>query len=81
MRELAVARLILDKPDDPYARGFVRWRFWSDLDPDASGTTEALRVAAGLWFGGRVFDRQLDTDLAVMFVERYGRHAFIDQAV
>ena len=53
-------------------------RTWT---PDASGTTEALRVAAGLWFGGRVFDRQLDTDLAVMFVEGYGRHAFIDQAV
>ena len=59
LRDFAVRRLIVDDPDDPYTRGFVLWRrspvpVDSEDAPDASGTTEALRVSEGLWEGAHV---------------------------
>lgn len=71
-----VARaLVHDEASDPYTRGFVPWRSCRDRAPDASGTTEALRVARGLWSGGARFERPDDRALARLIVDGYGRHA------
>lgn len=71
-----VARgLVHDRADDPYTRGFVPWRRCADAAPDASGTTEALRVARGLWRGGARFERADDRALARVILDGYGRHA------
>ena len=60
LRGFAVRRLIVDEPGDPYTRGFVLWRRTpvptdEEDAPDASGTTEALRVSEGLWEGALAF--------------------------
>ena len=81
IRDGAVPLLVQNDPDDPFTRGFVAWRIKSGTPPDASGTTEALRVAAGLWFGGQRFDFEKDRALARTIVEGYGRHAYVDQGV
>ncbi|MDE2660668.1 MAG: hypothetical protein OXI45_10685 [Acidobacteriota bacterium] len=80
LRSFAVQRLIVDEPDDPYTRGFVLWRRTpvptDDEDaPDASGTTEALRVSEGLWEGALAFGANEDRDLALTILDGYARHA------
>lgn len=71
-----VARgLVRDDRSDPYTRGFVPWRRCGDDPPDASGTTEALRVARGLWRGGARFDLADDRALARVVLDGYARHA------
>ncbi len=77
-----VARgLVHDAADDPYTRGFVPWRSCTDTPPDASGTTEALRVARGLWQGGARFELPDDRALARLIVAGYGRHAATEYGV
>jgi hypothetical protein len=49
--------VIVDKPDDPFTKGFVLWKCVPGATPDASGTTEALRLARALWAGQRRFGR------------------------
>ncbi|MEM0914065.1 MAG: hypothetical protein AAGK09_05585 [Planctomycetota bacterium] len=73
--------VVVDAPDDDYTRGFVAWRYADDTPLDASGTTEALRVASALWDGGARFDRPDDTALALTILEGYARHAAIDQDI
>jgi hypothetical protein len=75
LRRVAVDLFILEPPDDPRARGFVAWRRKPGTAPDASGTTEALRLAAGLWAGAQAFARPADRDLALELLRGYGRHA------
>lgn len=80
LREFAVHRLIVDDPDDPYTRGFVLWRRTpapvdDDDLPDASGTTEALRVSEGLWEGAEAFGAAADRDLALAILDGYQTHA------
>ncbi|WP_145080890.1 hypothetical protein [Poriferisphaera corsica] len=63
-----------------------RWERWGRLNAsvepiDATGTTEALRVAEGLWMGGFVFKRQEDKNLAVRVLRGYAAHAYVDQGV
>jgi len=67
--------LVRDLRDDPYTRGFVPWRSCLDREADASGTTEALRVARGLWRGGGRFGLPDDRSLARVIIEGYARHA------
>ncbi len=80
LRGFARERLIVDDPDDPFTRGFVIWRRppqpvpGNDV-PDASGTTEALRVSEGLWEGAAAFGLPGDRDLAVRILDGYARHA------
>ena len=45
LRAFALERLVLRPEDDPYTNGFVVWRTREGSEPDASGTTEALRIA------------------------------------
>ena len=80
LRGFAVRRLIVDEPDDPYTRGFVLWRRTpAPVDeedaPDASGTTEALRVSQGLWEGALAFGSGGDRELALTILDGYQRHA------
>ena len=80
LREFALRRLIVDEPDDPYTRGFVLWRrspvpVDSEDAPDASGTTEALRISEGLWEGAHAFGAGEDRELALMILDGYQRHA------
>ena len=77
LRDFAVRRLIAWDPDDPFTRGFVIWRRAPDGadEPDASGTTEALRVSEGLWEGFGTFGDPADRELALRILDGYARHA------
>jgi hypothetical protein len=81
LREFAIDHLVLDDPSDPYTRGFVLWRFREGEKPDASGTTEALRLAEGLWRGGEAFGSAEDRDWARVILEGYARHAAEERGV
>lgn len=81
MREHAVRNLIRDDRADSYTQGFVSWRWKEGEKLDASGTTEALRVAEGLWRGAKAFDKPQDADLALKVLGGYARHAAVDQGV
>ena len=87
LRDDALARLIVDIGDDPYTRGFVLWRHPLGLDaepaapPDATGTTEAVRVAQALWTGASRFDVPADRNTALRILAGYARHATVDQGV
>jgi hypothetical protein len=81
MRAFAVDHLIQNNPQDEYTQGFVLWRFQEGTPGDASGTTEALRVAEGLWEGYEAFGNEEDKQLAILITKGYGRHAFVDQGI
>ena len=48
---------------------------------DASGTTEALKIAEALWIGGHVFKREEDKQLAKKILDGYTRHQYVDKGV
>lgn len=73
--------LVRDDPSDPWSRGMIAWRWRPDTPPDASGTTEALRVAEGLWDGAAAFGRPGDRDAALLALRGYARHAREDQGI
>ncbi len=78
LRGFALRRLIVDEPDDPFTRGFVVWRRAPGPGgdpPDASGTTEALRVSEGLREGAAAFDAPEDRELSLVVLDGYARHA------
>jgi hypothetical protein len=84
LRTQAVGRLVVDDRSDPYTRGFVVWRRKPEDDktaPDASGTTEALRLARALWLGAAAFDAPADRDLSLTLLRGYARHATVDHGV
>ncbi|MCB9527913.1 MAG: hypothetical protein H6701_05855 [Myxococcales bacterium] len=76
-----VRALVRDDPSDPYTRGFVPWRRCVDRPDDASGTTEALRVAKALWTGAARFALPDDRALALRVLDGYGRHAAVEYGV
>ncbi len=81
LRDFAIKNLIIDKQSDPYTRGFVLWRYQPGNPPDASGTTEALRLAESLWLGSQVFGDGSDRDRAILLLKGYARHAHTDHQV
>ena len=81
LRDFALEHLVLNDPEDPYTRGFVLWRYDKDQEPDASGTTEALRLAKGLWRGAEAFGESVDREWAVTILDGYARHAAEEQGV
>lgn len=81
LERFASARLVLDSDEDPYTRGFVLWRVRDGVPPDASGTTEALRLAEGFWRGSLAFDRPQDRERAVTILEGYARHQAEEQGI
>jgi len=80
-RNLAVEHLIRNDPSDPYTQGFVGWRYKEGKELDASGTTEALWIAKGLWLGNQEFDEPADQELALQILNGYARHEYIDQGI
>lgn len=68
-------------PADPFTRGMVDWRRVPGEGPDASGTTEGLRVAEALWTGAARFGREADRALAIEVLEGWLRHARVDNGV
>lgn len=81
LRDFAIRNLIIDKQSDPYTRGFVLWRYQPGNPPDASGTTEALRLAESLWLGSQVFGENSDRNQAILILKGYARHAHTDHQV
>jgi hypothetical protein len=77
----AEKNLVCDNPQHPFLKGFVPWRWKQGEAPDASGTTEALRLARGLWLGAKAFNRAADAELALKILDGYGRHGTIDQGI
>jgi len=81
LREHAVKNVIRDSPKDAFTKGFVSWRWKAGEKLDASGTTEALRTAKGLWLGATAFNRPADADLAITVLQGYSRHSVVDQGI
>jgi hypothetical protein len=81
LERVATGRFVLDSESDPYTRGFVLWRVREGAPPDASGTTEALRLAEAYWRGSLAFHRPEDRERAVRILEGYARHQAEDQGI
>jgi hypothetical protein len=81
LRDHAAKNLVIDVPSEPFTRGFVAWKWKQGEKPDASGTTEALRLARALWLGGKTFSRPADADLALEILDGYARHETTDQGI
>ncbi len=80
-RNLALRNLLIDDQSDPYTQGFIAWRYQDGEAPDASGTTEALWVAKGFWDGFEQFHDTADEEVALLMLDGYIKHGFIDQGV
>lgn len=84
LRRRLLDTVVIQSPDNSFVDGFVAWRYGEGLALDATGTTEALRVASGLWRGlglaeapgGATVD---DAELVLRILRGYGRHAYVDQ--
>jgi hypothetical protein len=74
-------KIIRDRPDDPFTRGFVPWRYKDGEVADASGTTEAMRVAKGLWLGSKAFAAPADAERSRIVLGGYAAHATVDQGI
>lgn len=84
LRELAFQGLVVDDPEDSFTKGFVLWRFRPGDGPedrDATGTTEALRLAEALWEGAESFGRESDRQWAIEILRGYARHESYDQDI
>lgn len=81
LESFASTHLVLETEDDPYTRGFVLWRFREGTPGDATGTTEALRLAEGFWRGAEAFGREDDRARAIRILEGYARHETEDQGI
>ncbi|MEO1170970.1 MAG: hypothetical protein AAFX94_02810 [Myxococcota bacterium] len=69
----------VDHQSEAYVKGFITWR--TGKGADASGTTEALRVAEALWRGAEAFNLEADRAIALEIVDGYRRHGFVDQGI
>ncbi|QQE13534.1 hypothetical protein JD969_08780 [Planctomycetota bacterium] len=63
-----------------------KWASWEKLNQagepiDATGTTEALRIAEGLWIGAKVFESDEDKALSLRILRGYAAHGYVDQGV
>lgn len=74
LREVLKRDYLIEQPCDVTTRGMVAWRWRPAAPLEASGTTEALRLAQGLWYGGRVFGETEDLRLALRILRGYLRH-------
>jgi hypothetical protein len=81
LERFASMHLILDSPEDPFTRGFVAWRFHPGVPLDASGTTEALRLAEALWRGSEALERPEDRVRALTILGGYARHQAEEQGI
>lgn len=79
LRRIAEGALIDDT--DPFLEGFVAWKTHPDRAKDATGTTEALRLAEALWSGAHGFGLRDEKALARSLIDGYRRHSYVDQGV
>lgn len=80
LRSLA-ERVVRNDDADPWTRGMVAWRWKDGTMPDASGTTEALRIASGLWRGAESFSQPDARTLALTVLDGYATHAREDRDI
>jgi hypothetical protein len=81
LAHFAKTHLVLIKQDDPYTRGFVLWRYAPNKAKDATGTTEALVIARGLWHGGKWPENKRDKDTAITILDGYRRHQTVENGI
>ena len=81
LKSFALEHLVLEKDVHPFIKGFVIWRYKKGVPKDASGTTEALRVAEGLWRGSKAFGLSKDREKSLMIVAGYVRHQYEEQGI
>jgi len=84
LRRFMLDKLLVRKQYGGKERVFVAWAYTpGQTAPDATGTTEALRVAEALWLGSQAFgDRHFDDRrLALDILEGYALHATTDRGV
>ncbi len=74
LREVLLRDYLIEQPCDVTTRGMVAWRWRASEQPEASGTTEALRVAQGLWEGSRAFAESPDLRRALRLLRGYLAH-------
>lgn len=74
LREVLLRDYLIEQPCDVTTRGMVAWRWREGEQPEASGTTEALRVAQGLWEGSRAFSEPQDLRRALRLLRGYLAH-------
>lgn len=74
LRNVLKRDYLIEQPCDVTTRGMVAWRRRPGQPVEASGTTEALRVAQGFWDGGRAFGEVEDLRLALRILRGYLRH-------
>ncbi|MEM1027084.1 MAG: hypothetical protein AAGJ38_03285 [Planctomycetota bacterium] len=85
LRAILLDNIVVDTPDDPYLHGMVAWGFTADPDDatkrvqslDASGTTEALRVAEALTLGMDAFSYD-DAQTVRDILAAYARHGYAE---
>ncbi|MEO0586503.1 MAG: hypothetical protein AAF078_02585 [Planctomycetota bacterium] len=73
--------VVVDDPQDTYTRGFVAWRHHPDQPLDASGTTEALRVAQALYEAPGLERQAEHRPVIERILAGYARHAATDQGM
>ncbi|MEM6333740.1 MAG: hypothetical protein AAF823_10425 [Planctomycetota bacterium] len=73
--------VVIDDPQNPYIQGFVAWRHHPDHPLDASGTTEALRVAQALYEAPGLERQSAHRPVVERILAGYARHAAVDQDV
>jgi hypothetical protein len=78
LRNYAVKDLIMK---DPWADGFVGWRYKSGTPLDASGTAEALRLSEGLLAGYKKYGNPDDLKNSDRVLGGYLRHQYVDKGV
>ncbi len=79
LRTFVLNNLVLNSPSDPYTAGMVLWRYSPAQPPDASGTTEALRVAEALWLGRDLFGDTTGIGQLRGILHGYARHEYVEQ--
>lgn len=82
VRDFTVRHFLTDSPRVPELHHLVQWRVKPQApQPDATGTTETLRLAKALWTGAGRFGVAADADLALDILRGYARHARVDQGI
>lgn len=84
LRDLVLDKVYINDDEKLFSQGFVAWRYPTDraIPLDASGTTEALRMAQALYVGYGTFHTHTtvvsrDMELVAHILEGYSRHAGI----
>lgn len=81
LREYALRNILIDNPQESYTKDFVTWRSKLGQNPDATGTTESLWLAKGLWDGAKPFAHPEDKDRVRSILAGYMKHQYVDNGI